>query len=112
MFFFPFSIFILIVYKCDNHFKYNFIFNTEQARHLTDVKRHVVAELEQLEAIVGERLLTTPVELEERKYYIGKVVQRVNTILIIKEKLQHEYDIQMKIKLEEVRENRKIIYYL
>lgn len=52
--------------------------------------------------IVREKLLTTPVELEERKYYIGKVVQRENMILKIKEKLQVDYEHQIKIKKEEV----------
>lgn len=63
-------------------------------------------EFEQLLSIVRERLLTTPVELQERNYYIEKIVQREKKLLKIKEKLQAEYDLQMKIKMAEVyREN-------
>lgn len=66
------------------------------------MKRNFVKGLQDLQSIVREKLLTTPIELEERKYYIGKVVQRENKILKIKEKLQVDYDQQIKIKKEEV----------
>ena len=74
----------------------------ELAKNLTGIKRDFVEALQNLQSIVREKLLTTPVELEERKYYIGKVVQRENKILKVKEKLQMDYDQQIILKKEEV----------
>ena len=74
----------------------------ELAKNLTGIKKDFVEALQNLQSIVREKLLTTPVELEERKYYIGKVVQRENKILKVKEKLQMDYDQQTKLKKEEV----------
>ena len=69
---------------------------------MSEIKSDFVKSLQDLQSIVREKLLTTPLELEERKYYIGKVVQRENKILKIKEKLQIDYGQQIKIKREEV----------
>jgi hypothetical protein len=69
---------------------------------LSEINKDFVKSLQDLQSIVREKLLTTPVELEERKYYIGKVVQRQNKILKIKEKLQMDYGQQIKIKRDEV----------
>ena len=75
------------------------------------MKRNFVKGLQDLQSIIRKKLLTTPIELEERKYYIGKVVQRENKILKIKEKLQVDYDQQIKIKKEEVHTFLHILYY-
>lgn len=72
------------------------------ANKLSGIKSNFVEGLQNLQSIVREKLLTTPIELEERKYYIGKVVQRENKILKVKEKLQMDYDQQIKVKKEEV----------
>ena len=69
---------------------------------MSEINKDFVKSLQDLQSIVREKLLTTPVELEERKYYIGKVVQRQNKILKIKEKLQMDYGQQIKIKRDEV----------
>ncbi|CAB3988176.1 Hypothetical predicted protein [Paramuricea clavata] len=81
----------------------------ELAKDLSGMKRNFVKGLQDLQSIVREKLLTTPVELEERKYYIGKVVQRENKILKIKEKLQIDYDQQIKIKKEEEEKQSAVI---
>lgn len=86
------------------------LMNDERSLNFTDmakgdlsgIKRNFVKSLQDLQSTVREKLLTTPIELEERKYYIGKVVQRENKILKIKEKLQMDYDQQIKMKEEEV----------
>jgi hypothetical protein len=69
---------------------------------LSEINKDFVKSLQDLQSIVREKLLPTPVELEERKYYIGKVVQRQNKILKIKEKLQMDYGQQIKMKRDEV----------
>lgn len=69
---------------------------------MSEVNVNFVTAMKRLHCVVHEKLLTTTGELEERKYYIQKIVERKNKITAIKEKLQVDYNQQINMKKNEV----------